>query len=143
MRPDTGLVRGGLTRTAFDETAEGLFLTSGYVYGSAEEAEAAKARRERQRREDEQRRKQLEYERNMAAAQQEASLLAQYDEFAQYRAQRLEKGTDAVERPRPTPCLSRHGCRRRSTTKARRAAMTKPIARSASLRHQPPGGRRV
>ncbi len=34
-------VRGGLRRTEFDETAEALFLTSGYVYGSAEEAEAA------------------------------------------------------------------------------------------------------
>jgi O-succinylhomoserine sulfhydrylase len=41
MRPDTGLIRGGLTRSEFDETAEGLFLTSGYVYESAEEAEAA------------------------------------------------------------------------------------------------------
>ncbi len=41
MRPDTALVRGGLTRSGFDETAEALFLTSGYVYGSAEEAEAA------------------------------------------------------------------------------------------------------
>ncbi len=41
MRPDTNLVRGGLTRSGFDETAEALFLTSGYVYGSAEEAEAA------------------------------------------------------------------------------------------------------
>jgi len=37
----TLLVRGGLERSAFDETAEGLFLTSGYVYGSAAEAEAA------------------------------------------------------------------------------------------------------
>ncbi len=34
-------VRGGLQRTEFDETAEALFLTSGYVYSSAEEAEAA------------------------------------------------------------------------------------------------------
>jgi O-succinylhomoserine sulfhydrylase len=40
-RPDTIAVRGGLRRTEFDETAEGLFLTSGYVYGTAEEAEAA------------------------------------------------------------------------------------------------------
>jgi O-succinylhomoserine sulfhydrylase len=40
-RRDTVAVRGGLTRTGFDETSEGLFLTSGYVYGSAEEAEAA------------------------------------------------------------------------------------------------------
>jgi O-succinylhomoserine sulfhydrylase len=37
----TLLVRGGLQRTGFDETAEGLFLTSGYVYSSAAEAEAA------------------------------------------------------------------------------------------------------
>jgi O-succinylhomoserine sulfhydrylase len=34
-------VRGGLSRTGFDETAEALFLTSGYVYSSAAEAEAA------------------------------------------------------------------------------------------------------
>jgi len=37
----TLLVRGGLERTGFDETAEGMFLTSGYVYGTASEAEAA------------------------------------------------------------------------------------------------------
>lgn len=37
----TRLVRGGLVRSAFDETAEAIFMTSGYVYGSAEEAEAA------------------------------------------------------------------------------------------------------
>lgn len=41
MRDDTQAVRGGLKRTEFDETAEAMFLTSGYVYGSAEEAEAA------------------------------------------------------------------------------------------------------
>ena len=41
MKPDTVLIRGGLTRSEFDETSEALFLTSGYVYGSAEEAEAA------------------------------------------------------------------------------------------------------
>ena len=40
---DTIAVRGGLMRSGFDETAEGLFLTSGYVYGTAEEAEAALA----------------------------------------------------------------------------------------------------
>ena len=34
-------VRGGTDRTAFDETSEALFLTQGYVYGSAAEAEAA------------------------------------------------------------------------------------------------------
>ncbi|MHA1599487.1 MAG: O-succinylhomoserine sulfhydrylase [Alphaproteobacteria bacterium] len=37
----TNLVRGGLTRSAFDETSEALYLTSGYVYGTPEEAEAA------------------------------------------------------------------------------------------------------
>ncbi|MFC5381117.1 O-succinylhomoserine sulfhydrylase [Aquipuribacter nitratireducens] len=41
LRPDTLAVRGGLARTAFDETSEALFLTQGYVYGSAAEAEAA------------------------------------------------------------------------------------------------------
>ena len=40
-RQATQLVRGGMDRSAFDETSEGLFLTSGYVYGSAEEAELA------------------------------------------------------------------------------------------------------
>ena len=39
--PDTRAVRGGLARSGFDETAEALYLTSGYVYGSA--AEAAEA----------------------------------------------------------------------------------------------------
>lgn len=37
----TQLVRGGLSRSRFDETAEALYLTSGFVYGSAEEAESA------------------------------------------------------------------------------------------------------
>jgi O-succinylhomoserine sulfhydrylase len=37
----TDLVRGGLERSEWDETAEALILTSGFVYGSAEEAEAA------------------------------------------------------------------------------------------------------
>ncbi|MHB8185756.1 MAG: PLP-dependent transferase [Dermatophilaceae bacterium] len=41
LRPDTLAVRGGLARSNFDETSEGLFLTSGYVYSSAQEAEAA------------------------------------------------------------------------------------------------------
>jgi O-succinylhomoserine sulfhydrylase len=41
LRPDTLAIRGGLTRSNFDETSEGLFLTSGYVYSCAEEAEAA------------------------------------------------------------------------------------------------------
>lgn len=39
--PQTLAVRGGLTRSGFDETSEALFLTSGYVYESAEQAEAA------------------------------------------------------------------------------------------------------
>ena len=39
-RQDTRLVRGGQERTGFGETSEALFLTSGYVYDSAEEAEA-------------------------------------------------------------------------------------------------------
>jgi len=41
LRPDTLAVRGGLARSNFDETSEALFLTSGYVYSSAQEAEAA------------------------------------------------------------------------------------------------------
>ena len=40
-REATRLVRGGLHRSQFDETSEALYLTSGYVYGSASEAEAA------------------------------------------------------------------------------------------------------
>lgn len=40
-RPDTLAVRGGLARTELDETAEALFLTSGFVYGSAADAERA------------------------------------------------------------------------------------------------------
>jgi len=40
-RPRTNLVRGGLERSNFQETSEAVFTTSGYVYGSAEEAEAA------------------------------------------------------------------------------------------------------
>ena len=39
--PQTRAVRGGLSRSGFDETAEALFLTSGFVYRSAEQAEAA------------------------------------------------------------------------------------------------------
>lgn len=41
LRPDTLAVRGGLARSGFDETSEGLYLTSGYVYATAQEAEAA------------------------------------------------------------------------------------------------------
>lgn len=38
--PDTKLVRGGTARSQFRETSEGLFLTSGFVYDSAGQAEA-------------------------------------------------------------------------------------------------------
>jgi len=41
FRAQTNLVRGGLVRSPFDETSEALYLTSGYVYASPEEAEAA------------------------------------------------------------------------------------------------------
>jgi O-succinylhomoserine sulfhydrylase len=40
-RPDTLAVRGGLSRSGFDETAEALYLTSGFVYDTAADAEAA------------------------------------------------------------------------------------------------------
>ena len=40
LRPATLLVRGGQMRSDFDETAEALFLTSGFVYDSAAQAEA-------------------------------------------------------------------------------------------------------
>lgn len=39
-RTQTRAVRGGQVRSNFDETSEALFLTSGYAYNSAEEAEA-------------------------------------------------------------------------------------------------------
>ncbi|WP_446225246.1 O-succinylhomoserine sulfhydrylase [Nocardia sp. IBHARD005] len=39
--PATLGVRGGLRRSGFDETSEALYLTSGFVYESAEAAEAA------------------------------------------------------------------------------------------------------
>lgn len=39
--PDTTAVRAGLSRSPFDETAEALYLTSGYVYASADEAARA------------------------------------------------------------------------------------------------------
>ena len=38
LHPDTAAVHGGIVRSRFEETAEALYLTSGYVYGSAEEA---------------------------------------------------------------------------------------------------------
>ncbi|MDE0239211.1 MAG: O-succinylhomoserine sulfhydrylase [bacterium] len=40
-RLPTRLVRGGLTRSPHSETSEALYLTSGYVYDTAEEAAAA------------------------------------------------------------------------------------------------------
>jgi len=40
LRTATRLVQGGLQRTRHGETAEALFLTSGYVYDNAEQAEA-------------------------------------------------------------------------------------------------------
>lgn len=40
FRPATLLVRGGTTRSNHGETAEALFLTSGFVYDSAAQAEA-------------------------------------------------------------------------------------------------------
>jgi O-succinylhomoserine sulfhydrylase len=39
--PATLGVRGGLRRSGFEETTEALYLTSGFVYESAEAAEAA------------------------------------------------------------------------------------------------------
>lgn len=39
-RPATRLVHGGTLRSDFGETSEGLFLTQGHVYATAEEAEA-------------------------------------------------------------------------------------------------------
>jgi O-succinylhomoserine sulfhydrylase len=39
--PETLAVRGGLLRSNFGETAESIFLTQGYIYESAEQAEQA------------------------------------------------------------------------------------------------------
>lgn len=41
FRPDTLAITAGVHRTEFDEMSEALFLTQGYVYSSASEAEAA------------------------------------------------------------------------------------------------------
>jgi O-succinylhomoserine sulfhydrylase len=41
LDPATILVRGGATRTPYDETCEALFMTSGFVYDSAAAAEQA------------------------------------------------------------------------------------------------------
>ncbi|HEY5082262.1 MAG TPA: O-succinylhomoserine sulfhydrylase [Bauldia sp.] len=40
LRPATQLVHGGILRSQFGENAEALFLTQGYVYDTAEQAEA-------------------------------------------------------------------------------------------------------
>lgn len=40
LRPDTRLVHGGILRSPFGETAEAMYLTQGYVYDTAEQAEA-------------------------------------------------------------------------------------------------------
>ncbi|MFN3867953.1 MAG: O-succinylhomoserine sulfhydrylase [Hyphomicrobiaceae bacterium] len=39
-RPETHLVHGGTLRSQFGETSEAIFLTQGFVYASAEQAEA-------------------------------------------------------------------------------------------------------
>jgi len=38
---DTALIRSGINRTVYQETSEALFMTSGYVYETAEQAAAA------------------------------------------------------------------------------------------------------
>lgn len=45
-RPRTRLVRGGTTRSQFGETSEAIFLTSGFVYDCAEDAEERFAERQ-------------------------------------------------------------------------------------------------
>ena len=40
LRPSTRLIHGGIQRSVHGETAEAMFLTSGYVYDDAEQAEA-------------------------------------------------------------------------------------------------------
>lgn len=37
--PETQMVRGATERSQFDETNEAIFLSSGFVYKTAEEAE--------------------------------------------------------------------------------------------------------
>ncbi|MGH6991489.1 MAG: PLP-dependent transferase, partial [Stellaceae bacterium] len=41
LRPQTLLSRGGTERSQFGETSEAIFMTSGYVYRRAEDAESA------------------------------------------------------------------------------------------------------
>ena len=38
---DTALIRSGINRTGYKETSEALFMTSGYVFETAEQAAAA------------------------------------------------------------------------------------------------------
>src|SRR3977135_310320 len=40
FRPETRLIHAGTLRSQFGETSEGLFLTQGFVYDSAEQCEA-------------------------------------------------------------------------------------------------------
>src|SRR3974377_2573142 len=44
-RVETRLVHSGTVRSQFGETSEALFLTQGYIYGSAEECEARFSRK--------------------------------------------------------------------------------------------------
>jgi cystathionine beta-lyase/cystathionine gamma-synthase len=46
-RPETRLVHSGTLRSQFGETSEALFLTQGYVYDTAEQAERASTTRSR------------------------------------------------------------------------------------------------
>ena len=39
-KPQTALVHGGTLRSGFGETAEAMYLTQGYVYETAQAAEA-------------------------------------------------------------------------------------------------------
>ena len=41
LHPDTVAVRGAMSRSGFGETSEALYLTSGFTYDSAEQAEAS------------------------------------------------------------------------------------------------------
>ncbi|MEY4639619.1 MAG: hypothetical protein RLY13_617 [Actinomycetota bacterium] len=41
LHPDTVAIRGGLARSGFGETGEALYLSSGFTYDSAEQAESA------------------------------------------------------------------------------------------------------
>ena len=41
LKPQSLMVHAGTKRSQFDETSEAIFMTSGYVYKTAEEAEAS------------------------------------------------------------------------------------------------------